>query len=151
MTRRFGKLCALDQGGNAVIELGLIAPIFATLIIGVVDITTAFNRKLDLEQAVQRSIERVMQTTAEETVEQNIKQEAAEAAGIPEDDVTVNYTLTCAGVATDYDQECVGSAAEVRYITVQATTEFVPVFPLTRLGFIDESFTINVETGIRTQ
>ena len=148
--QRLIKKLARSTRGTATLELALVAPILTTMLIGVVDVTTAFNRKLELEQAVQRSIERVMQTTAEETVEANIKEEAAAAAGISEDDVTVTYTLTCDGVVTAYDQDCLSTQTEVRYINVEATTTFTPMFPLAKLGMSEEFFTINVETGIRT-
>ena len=55
MERLFTKL-ARSTRGAATIELALVMPILTTMLIGVVDITTAFNRKLELEQAVQRSI-----------------------------------------------------------------------------------------------
>ena len=66
MQRLFRKL-ARSTTGAATIELALVMPILTTMLIGVVDVTTAFNRKLELEQAVQRSIERVRQTTTDET------------------------------------------------------------------------------------
>ena len=149
MQRLFRKL-ARSTSGAATIELALVMPILTTMLIGVVDVTTAFNRKLELEQAVQRSIERVMQTTTDETVEENIRQEAASAAGIDEDDVTVTYTLTCDGVATAYDTDCTGTQTEVRYVNVVATTTFTPMFPLSKLGMAADHFTITAETGIRT-
>ena len=148
--QRFFRKLARSTRGAATIELALVMPILTTMLIGVVDITTAFNRKLELEQAVQRSIERVMQTTTDETVEANIKQEAAAAAGISEDDVIVTYTLTCNGVVTAYDTDCVGGQTEVRYVNVEATTTFTPMFPLAKLGMAQDHFTITAETGIRT-
>ena len=54
MMRRLVKLAREDRGA-AVIELALIAPVLALLIIGVTDISIAYGRKLELEQAVQRS------------------------------------------------------------------------------------------------
>jgi len=150
MMRRLFKKLARSTRGAATIELALVMPILTTMLIGIVDVTTAFNRKLELEQAVQRSIERVMQTTTDETVEANIKQEAAAAAGISEDAVIVTYTLTCNGVVTAYDTDCVGGQTEVRYVNVEATTTFTPMFPLAQLGMSGDYFTITAETGIRT-
>ena len=149
MTRLMKKL-ARSSDGTATIELALMLPIFASMLIGVVDITTAFNRKLEMEQAIQRAIERVMQTTTDYTVEQNIKAEAAVAAGINENDVIVTYSLTCNGVVTDATLDCTPGQAEVRYTNVKASTIFTPMFPLSRLGLTASAFTIDVETGIRT-
>lgn len=139
-----------DQRGVAVIELALIAPVLATLIVGVVDVTTAFNRKLELEQGVQRAIERVMQTTVEETVENNIKQEVAAATGIPQSNVIVTYTLTCNGIAKLYDDDCTSGQAEVRYLSVRASDTFTPMFPIASIGFGSDMI-LTAETGMRTQ
>lgn len=149
MFRLIQKLARSNRGA-ATLELALVMPLLTTMLIGVVDVTTAMNRKLELEQAVQRSIERVMQTTTDETVEENIKQEAAEAANIEEDDVTVTYTLTCDGTVTDYNTDCTVGQAEVRYVNVEATTTFTPLFPLSHLGLTQSYYTITAETGIRT-
>ena len=149
MTRLIKKL-ARSSDGTATIELALMLPIFASMLIGVVDITTAFNRKLEMEQAIQRAIERVMQTTTDYTVEDNIKAEAAAAAGINVNDVIVTYSLTCNGVVTAADTDCTAGQTEVRYTNVAASTIFTPMFPLSRLGLTQTAFTINVETGIRT-
>ena len=54
---------ARDARGTATIELAVFAPVLATLVIGVVDMSMAFGRKLSIEQAAQRSIEKVMRTT----------------------------------------------------------------------------------------
>ena len=149
MARLFKKL-ARSSEGTATIELALMLPIFASMLIGVVDITTAFNRKLEMEQAIQRAIERVMQTTTDYTVEQNIKAEAAAAAGINPNDVIVTYTQTCDGVITDPATDCPTNADAVRYTNVTASTVFTPMFPLARVGLTQAQYTIEVETGIRT-
>lgn len=149
MTRLIKRL-ARSSDGTATIELALMLPIFATMLIGVVDITTAFNRKLEMEQAIQRAIERVMQTTTDYTVEQNIKAEAAAAAGIAENDVIVTYSQTCNGVVTDPATDCATNDIAVRYTNVTASTIFTPMFPLARVGLTQAQYTITVETGIRT-
>lgn len=139
-----------DSRGAAVIELGLIAPILATMTVGIIDLTTAFNRKLELEQGVQRSIERVMQTTGGETPVETVKAEVSSATGIDSANVTVTYTLTCNGTVTNYDLECAAGESEVRYLNASATDTFTPLLPLSRLGLSNSSFTLTAESGIRT-
>ena len=141
----------LQDRGTATIELALIAPVLASMIIGVIDMTTAFNRKLELEQGVQRAIERVMQTTGDKTPEDTIKDEVAEAAGVEEDQVVVTYTLTCSGTATPFDQQCAPGQAEVRYMNVVATDTFTPMIPLAALGMQKDHMTLTVESGVRTK
>ena len=67
MMLRHRKL-GTDEQGAAIIELALIAPIFALMAIGVVDMSNAYSRKLALEQGAQRAIEKIMQTTGDDTV-----------------------------------------------------------------------------------
>jgi Flp pilus assembly protein TadG len=75
MIRRLFKL-GRSEDGSAVVELAVIAPVLATLVIGITDISIAYSRKLELQQAVQRAIEKVMQTTGLDTEEATIKTEA---------------------------------------------------------------------------
>ena len=77
MIGRFLKRLRSDERGAAVIELALIAPVLATMTVGVLDLSTAFSRKLALEQAAQRGVEKVMQTTGELKVEDTMANEAA--------------------------------------------------------------------------
>ena len=57
-----------DARGAAVIEMALIAPVLALGVIGIVDISNAYSRKLALEQGAQRAVEKIMQTTSYTTV-----------------------------------------------------------------------------------
>ena len=65
-----------DARGAAIIELALVAPILGLMVVGIVDMSNAFSKKLTLEQGAQRAIERIMQTTANDTVEGTLKTEA---------------------------------------------------------------------------
>jgi Flp pilus assembly protein TadG len=60
MARRFIRRpmrnLASNQRGSVIIELAFIAPILATMIVGVVDLSAAYGRKLVLEQAAQRAV-----------------------------------------------------------------------------------------------
>jgi Flp pilus assembly protein TadG len=147
---RFLQRISRDEGGIATIELALVAPVFATLIIGVADVTTAFNRKVELEQGVQRAVERVMQTTAEYTVAENIKEEVHKSAGVPKSNVSVNYFLSCNGVVKSAELDCTDTEAEVRYTIVSAFATYTPVIPLDAIGF-GGPITLRVETEMRTQ
>ena len=132
-----------DERGAAVIELALLAPVLALMTIGVVDMSNAFSRKLQLEQAAQRSIEKIMQTTGDLTVENTIKSEAVcqvngtntdgtcRSGVIGEDDVTVAYRLECdATVVDDYETECAAGQKEARYISVTVAATYEPMFPI---------------------
>ena len=151
--------------GVATIELALYAPILATMTIGVVDMSNAFGRKLSLEQATQRAIEKVMQTTGVQSVADTIIDEVADQADIPEEEkaskITVTYRLECdedaqtSSDATTFDTfTCApGTVSEARYIQVQVTDTYEPMFPLHFGGYstAENGYPISATAGMRTQ
>ena len=52
------KLLARDTRAAAVIELALVAPILATMVIGATEISAGYSARLQLEQAAQRIVEK---------------------------------------------------------------------------------------------
>lgn len=155
-----------DRRGVATIELALYAPLLATLTIGVVDMSNAFGRKLSLEQAAQRSIEKVMQTTGVQSVADTIIDEAGDQADIPEEDradkITVTYRLECDDddpqTSSDADAfdafTCpTGTVSAARYIEVQVTDTYEPMFSLHFSGYssADSGYPISATAGMRTQ
>ena len=161
MIRRFREL-ARDRSGTATIELALCAPILATMVIGVSDISIAYGKKLELEQASQRAMEKVMQTTGEKTPEDTIRYEAVcqyngtdssgnciETAPITTANVTVTYSLTCDGTATAYDLDCTVGQNEVRYITTVVTDTYTPMFNLHFGTRSDGKYHLEGKAGVR--
>jgi len=143
-----------DRRGSAAVELALVAPILGVMVIGIVDMSNAFGRKLVLEQAVQRSIEKVMQTTVDTTVDQTIVQEAALAAGVDDDNVDLDYWLECNGVKkANYDTDvCITGETEARYIVVSIEDKYTPMFPIHFAGIgSDGKYRITATSGIRTR
>ena len=152
MTRRSFRDLVRSFSGTATIELALITPMFITMLIGVVDISMGFNRKLVLEQATQRGIEKIMQTTTDKTVDETVVDEAAAAAGVSTDKVTLEYWLECDGQRVeDYNADCDTGEVEARYLTLSITDTFTPMFPLAHLGVDMDHFTLTAESGIRTR
>lgn len=99
MTRRSLTFLRRSDDGAVAIELAIIAPVIAVMLIGVVDLTTAFNRKMELEQALHRSLEKIMNTTTFTTPSQTIREEVVAAvSGVEVGDITVDYLLECDNV-----------------------------------------------------
>lgn len=144
-----------NQDGVAVLELALAAPILAVMVVGVADLSTAYSRKLALEQAAQRSIEKIMQTTGGTTPDATLKAEAVAQAGggLVADDVTIEYKLFCNTVeAADPDGNCAAGEIEARYISVTVSDEFSPVFPLHFAGVnAAGKYPLNATAGMRIQ
>jgi Flp pilus assembly protein TadG len=168
---------AANERGAAVIELALIAPVLALMVIGIVDMSNAFSRKLALEQGAQRAIERIMQTTANDTVEGTLKTEAVcqvngtnsdgtcKTSPITTSNVTVTYRLECVasggGIATQSSTDsdtyndfvCAsGTVSEARYIEIAVTDKYTPLFPIT-FSFIngDGTYHLSATAGMRTK
>ena len=149
-----------DQRGAAIIELALVAPVFALMTIGIVDMSNAFSRKLALEQAAQRAIEKIMQTTETDTVEGTLTTEAiCQANGTNADGSCKTSPLTASNVAITWRRECTDSSGtmtsapgspystsaafdlaanacpsttvrEAEYIQVALTDRYTPLFPI---------------------
>lgn len=149
LPRKLGR----DEGGAAVIELALVAPILAFMTIGVIDVSQAFGRRLTLEQAAQRAIEKVMQTTGKTTPEATIKAEAAAQAGVAEENVTVSYRLECDGVEqADFATECAAGTVTARYLMVTVDGTYEPMFPLHYFGNEDDKiYHMTASAGVRTK
>ena len=171
------KLCA-DASGAAIIELALVAPILAVMVVGVVDMSNAVSRKLALEQGAQRAIEKIMQTTGDETVEATIKNEAVcqvngmntngscKTSPITASNVTVTYRLECTDVSTGavtsqtntdaivFDTlTCPSTARDSRYIQVAVSDRYTPMFGMHFAGLnsSDSSYHLLATAGMRTQ
>lgn len=145
---------ARDERGTSLIEMAMVAPVLATLLVGMVDISRAYSAKLQLEQAAQRSIEKVMQYQADSSTYATLYNEAATAAGVRVQDVTVDYWLECNGSrSADYSTSCTGGQTYARYISVSINKDYRPMFG-TRFfpgANADGTYTITGEAGLRTQ
>lgn len=170
MRTLLGKLRS-DEGGAAVIELAIVAPVLALMTMGVIDMSNGFSRKLQLEQGAQRAIEKVMQTTGVLSVENTIANEVVcqvngtnddgtcKTAPITTANVTVEHRLECNGVVSTTDNDADGDydcadEDDVKSLWIKVTvwSDFEPMFPLKFSG-VDEGgkYRIQAVSGMRTQ
>jgi len=150
-----------DERGTSVIEMALVAPLLASLVIGMTDLSRGYSAKLQLEQAAQRSIEKAMNGDKETALFETLQAEAVAAAGVDENAVEVRYWLECDGVSqntspstmeTDYEKVCADDAAYARYVNVRIEKTYSPMFGVKFLGANpDGTFTLVGEAGIRVQ
>ena len=170
-----------DTRGAAVIEMALVAPIFALTVIGIVDMSNAYSRKLGAEQGAQRAIEKIMQTTETNTVANTLKTEAVcqvnglntdgtcKTTPITTSDVTVTYRLECKNttsaaieatytttdVTTHDNTDCPSPATqrEQRYLQVRVDDKYTPMFPIRFASFTsaDGTYHVSATAGMRTQ
>ena len=164
MSRGLFKL-ARDESGTSIIELALLAPLLATLVIGMTDLSMAFSEKLKLEQVAQRAVEKAMQGMQGDDstdIFNTLKAEAATTAGVPQTAVTVRYWLECNGVSqntsastmqADYEKVCSNSThVYSRHLNITIEKKFTPTFNVRWLGSnSDGTFTVSGEAGLRVQ
>lgn len=175
MRRTICKLLR-DTRGAAIIELALVAPVLALGVIGIVDISNAYSRKLALEQGAQRAVEKIMQTTSYTTVENTLATEAVcqvngmnadgtcKSSPISSSNVTVTWRLQCTssgGTVTNqtttssstFDTYVCpsGTASQASYVQVGLTDKYTPMFPIHFAAFntSDSSYDLTATAGMR--
>jgi Flp pilus assembly pilin Flp len=97
------RSCLKDERGVSAIEFAFLAPILATLILGIIDLSTGLSHRFTLQQALNRSLEMV-QANRVQTGPQGgtldysfLRQEVATAADVPLADVTLTNWRECDG------------------------------------------------------
>ena len=154
MMRTLASLLRGERGAVA-IELALAAPLLGMMLIGLIDLSTAYSNKLRLEQIAQRSIEKVQamgfETSEEEALETEAA-DAAEAAGFDGAVADVTFWLECNGTAAaTYTEACtVGPTA--RYVQLDIEHSFAPAIAhrFTNSN-ADGTMTVRGVAGIRIQ
>ena len=160
-----------NERGAAVIELAMVAPVLALMTIGIVDMSNAYSRKLNLEQAAQRAIEKIMQTTQDNTVDDTVKAEAVcqvngtnadgscKTSPITTNNVTVAHRTECVDadgtvhVQADPNTDCLGTQTTRTYVSVTVTDTYTPMFPIHFAAFNsgDGTYHLSATAGMRTQ
>jgi Flp pilus assembly pilin Flp len=96
-----------DERGTGLVELAMIAPMLAVLAVGIVDLTQGFNRRMELHDAVHRTLEKVAARRFRVLLSDGevdtvfMQADAADAAGVPTEAVSVDTWLECDGVEQD--------------------------------------------------
>jgi len=159
--KRFFATLARDDRGASIIELALVAPFMATLLIGMVDISRGYSAKVQLTQAAQRAIEKAMQGEKNTDLFDTLQAEGASAAGVATSAVAVKYWLECNGVSqytsaatmtADYDKVCTSGQTYARYLSIDITKSYSPMFGTKWAGAnSDGSYTLHGKASIRVQ
>jgi Flp pilus assembly protein TadG len=119
-----------DRRGLAVVEFAMIAPIFAMLVLGAVDLANGFARRVVLEQAANRVVQLsdVVRPTSDTDVA-HLRSEAVAAAGAKPEDVTIDVYLLCNRQRkSDYDDDCSSGQVSERHVSVKVRSIYKPVF-----------------------
>ena len=157
---RLAKSLIRDERGASLIEMGLLLPVLSTVVIGVADISRAYSQKLILEQAAYRAIEKVQQYQSTESTYNTLQTEVVNAAtdagftDVTTANVTIDYWLECNGVRqTSYDSVCSSGQTYARWISVDVTHSFTPMFASSKWPGSNSNgtYTLHGRASLRTQ
>ena len=114
-----------DRAGFGAMELGLALPFLVLLSLGMVDASRLIGTKIDFEQAAQRTTDFAL--ARRDVLASNgaaLKAEAAEAAGVSQEDVTVQIFLECDGTKqSDFTSVCPSGQVPARFVNINITSD----------------------------
>lgn len=126
-----------DCRGVGIMELALITPVLAVMLIGIVDLSRGLAARASLAQAAYRTLERVTVGGAQNDYTY-LQAEAAEAARVTPDRVTVEKWLECDGERqADYNAVCAPEKMISRYVQITIRSTYQPSF---RYGPLSQTF-----------
>ena len=141
-----------DSRGAAVIELALMAPILATMVVGAVEISAGYSARLQLEQSAQRIVEKWQGNNFDTTKIDAYKTEAAAAAGVATTAVTIDYWVECSGTRQgSFTSTCSSLAVTARYATIDIQKNYTPMFSTRFLGNTTGTYVLHGKAGVRFQ
>lgn len=151
---RMFRTLVRDEHGTSLIEMAMVTPVLASMLVGMVDISRAYSAKLQLEQAAQRAIEKVQQYRTTTDTYSTLQTEAATAAAVAPTAVTIDPWLECNGTRqASYAAVCPDGQNPTRYITVSIDKMFTPMFGSRFFPGAnqDGTYTLTGRSGLRTQ
>jgi Flp pilus assembly protein TadG len=119
-----------DEKGASLIEFGLLAPVLALMVGGVVDLSEGLSERFQIQQAVNRSLEQLQSLPPQADANKKdvdyafLTTEAQTAAG-PSATVTLTKWLECDGVKkASWDDTCTAGQDTARYVHLKVVKTF---------------------------
>ncbi|WP_310498111.1 pilus assembly protein [Sandarakinorhabdus sp.] len=120
---------ARSRSGGAAAELALMAPVLGSMLFVAMDLGSAFNTKLELEQAAQRALEMGIAPGTTGTSYTYLGPEATAAYGKPVVSSVATNWLECAGVKqASWGMICPAGQTYARYVNVVIKANYTPRF-----------------------
>lgn len=116
---RLARRLRRDEKGASLVEFTMIAPFLGLLTVGIADYSRGFSERFALENAAHRTLERAGVGTSKSDYS-FLRQEAATAAEVPIENVTLDNWLECAGKKMPtYTEPCQEGEQGARYIYIK--------------------------------
>jgi len=128
MARSFLHALGSDERGGSVVEAALVMPVLLVLMGGASDLAMGFWSKMQTQQATVSSVELANVGGLERLSVDDLKAEAAAAAKVPSDNVTIARWLECDGVTqTLFEGSCAEGQVVGRYVSVRIDNSYRPL------------------------
>ena len=128
---RIVRRIAGDERGLSVVELGLVAPVLALFLAGIIDLSFGLAQRFVMQQAVNETLELLLAHPLEGDADDDdvdltyLIDHVTEAADIDEDAVTIERWLQCDAVRMDdYAATCPGGQDSARYLSLTIEKDF---------------------------
>lgn len=131
------KRLGADERGLSVVELGLVAPVLALFIAGMIDLSQGLAQRFAMHQAINRSFELMVAVPPQGDPDEAdvdygyLITEAAAVAGVAEDAVTLERWLQCGETRMDeYTAVCPEEPGNepARYLSMEIEKPFTGNF-----------------------
>jgi Flp pilus assembly pilin Flp len=117
-----------DERGVSAVEFAFLIPVLATLILGIVDLSTGLSHRFSLQQAVNRSLEMVQANRVPVGATGTQKYDFLETevkAAVPSATVSLEKWLECNGTKQgSFEGSCADGQDTARYLQLRATRVF---------------------------
>ncbi|MCB2076998.1 MAG: pilus assembly protein [Novosphingobium sp.] len=147
-----------DRRGTGAVEMALVLPMLLLMLLGMVDLSRFIAARIDLEQAAQRTTDFALARRPTTDNGSYLETEAASAAGVSANNVTVDIYLECDGVrASDFRIPCTGGQTQARFVNVEIERTVPSAFNWGALGSLfgsssmDSNITVSGDSIVRFQ
>lgn len=127
--KRSFRTLGSDSYGTSTIELAIIVPVLALMTLIAADLAMAFKMKIGLQTAAERTAQMATKGGYNSLAYQNLVTDAANAAGVPTNAVTVTGSLFCnTTVQASADAICPAGQQLKRYVAITISNTYQPMF-----------------------
>lgn len=122
------RTLARARSGAAALEMAIIMPVIAGMMLVAIDFSNAWSMRLQLEQAAQRGIELAAARKGVANNYDYVRAEAVAAWGKPVTSARAETWLECGGIRQGSLTANCNGAQRARYVAVTISADFQPSF-----------------------
>lgn len=135
MIARIARALARQDGGNATIELALVAPVLLTMALGVIDLAMGFSHKMQMQHYAQVGADYVVATLETNPQASDVKDEVANASGLDKGKISISEWVECDGVKNPNETQCAKiDALQYNFMQIDVSDTYQPMLDIPGLA-----------------